>query len=439
MKNQHTQNKHKAEAKSVGLTLLGPGRTSRYRTYLFNECEHKGEFSLQLVRRGSVRCGICQKQKLRVEATAAGLTVVGPGKNKDYRTYRFNKCQHELEIHTGSVRKGHFRCKKCFHEKLKSEADAADLALLGPGKTVHYRTYRFNECRHEQEIETAGVRKGVFRCRQCINEKLEAESIAAGLTLISPGKNALYRTYRFNECKHEREFTVDQVRKGEVRCGICQKRKLRVEATAAGLTVVGPGKTRHHRTYLFDECGHEQEVETGQVRAGEVRCGICQEQKLRVEAAAAGLAVVGPGKDARYRTYRFNQCRHKQEIQVGAVRSGHFICNMCEETARDLPSNVYLVKIKTSSFEWLKFGYAGNVDERVKQYGLPADAEVTTVIVRPFDTGREAHEFEKSIHGIYANRGLPPEQMRKFHTITGFEECYPIDLMGKLSEEIKML
>ena len=50
-----------------------------------------------------------------------------------------------------------------------------------------------------------------------------------------------------------------------------------------------------------------------------------------------------------------------------------------------------------------------------------------------------AHEAESSIHNKYKTKRLSPDEMSKFHTKSGFEECYPIDLMGKLSEEIKML
>ena len=32
------------------------------------------------------------------EAKALGLTLIGEGRNKIYRTYRFNDCKHEKEI-----------------------------------------------------------------------------------------------------------------------------------------------------------------------------------------------------------------------------------------------------------------------------------------------------------------------------------------------------
>ena len=89
--------------------------------------------------------------------------------------------------------------------------------------------------------------------------------------------------------------------------------------------------------------------------------------------------------------------------------------------------------------EWVKLGYAKTVEERVKTYGLPVGAEITEVIILPFDTGRAAHEAEASIHKKYKTKRLSSRKMKKYHTMSGYEECYPIDLSKKLSTEIKKL
>ena len=75
--------------------------------------------------------------------------------------------------------------------------------------------------------------------------------------------------------------------------------------------------------------------------------------KHKAEAKKAGLTLLGPrkGKDANYRNYRFNECRHERQIRTDGVRNESFTCQTCEETALDQPSNVYLIKIKVESFE----------------------------------------------------------------------------------------
>ena len=76
---------------------------------------------------------------------------------------------------------------------------------------------------------------------------------------------------------------------------------------------------------------------------------------------------------------------------------------------------------------------------RVKTYGLPAEAEIMQVNILRFDTGRAAHEAESSIHKKYKSKRLSSRKMKKYHTVSGYEECYPIELMGKLSKEMKKL
>ncbi len=436
MADNKTVNKHRLEADRVGLTLVGPGRNSNYRTYRCNKCGSEQEIQPGKVRLKSFKCQKCFTKILEKESHEVRLTLIGAGRNAHYRTYRFNDCGHEQEITTGHVRKGNFRCRRCKENKHDHEADPTVLKIIGPGTTGDYRTYRFIECGHEQEFQPGHVRAGRFRCGKCLDERLETESQSAGLTIVGPGTSADYRIYRFNECGHEQELFVAHVRRGNFRCGSCHEEKLNSEARAVDLTLLGPGKDHRYRIYRFRECGHEQEIITGHVREGNFRCGSCHQEKLNSEAKAVNLTLLGPGKDPRYRSYRFNECGHEQQFQTGDIRRNNFLCSICEKTARDLPSNVYLLKIKMPTFEWVKIGYARDVASRIKQYGLLDGAKVSKIIVRPFETGREAHQFEESIHIKYGKKRVAVGKMKKFHTRSGFDECYPTSLLEILSEEI---
>jgi len=383
---QRTQEKHKAEAKAVGLTLIGPGNEAHYRIYQFRKCKHKQEIQLSSVRRNVFTCQQCLVDELKAGAKAAGLILIGPGRNSHLRTYRFKKCNHEQQIRPVDIRRNQFHCRQCFDKKLPSEAKAAGLKLIGPGRNHLSRLYRFNKCKHEQEIAVGSVRDNTFGCRECFANQLQTEAKAAGLTLIGAGRNRFYRMYRVNRCKHKQEFRTTEIRRNSFRCDQCLQKKLQAEAKAVGLTLIGPGK----RSY-------------------------------------------------QNRTYRFNKCRHEQELGVSNVRANYFVCHICEETSRDLPSNLYLLKIQVGSMKWVKLGYAKTVEERAKTYGLPAEAEIMQVNILPFDTGRAAHEAESSIHKKYKSKRLSSRKMKKYHTASGYEECYPIDLAGKLSKEMQML
>jgi len=432
-----TVNKHRLEAERVGLTLVGPGRDSNYRTYRCNKCGSQKEIEPNRVRRKSFKCQKCFTNILEREAEEVGLTLIGAAKNSQYRTYRIIECGHTQEISTRHVRKGNFRCRRCKEDKHHIEAKNAGLTLLGPGKDAGSRNYRFDECSHEQEIATGAVRKKSVRCRRCLLEKLAKDATAAGLTLVGEGKNTKYRLCRFNDCGHKQEIATSNIRSQLFECGQCLNKKIGSEANAVGLILLGLGaKNSDYRIYRIKECGHEQEIRLDAVRTKSFRCEECLRQKHEEEANLAGLTIIGLGKNEHYRTYQFSSCGHRQEFQMGNVRRMTFVCNVCEETARDLPSNVYLLKIKMPTFEWLKIGYARDVASRIKQYGLLDGAKVSKIIVRPFDTGREAHQFEESIHIKYGKKRVAVGKMKKFHTRSGFDECYPTSLLEILSEEI---
>ena len=256
--------------------------------------------------------------------------------------------------------------------------------------------------------------------------------------MIGAGKDRGYRTYRFDDCPHEQQIHTSMVRRNNFRCQQCLQLKLEQEAKAVGLTMLGAGKNAFYSTYRFDACNHEQEIHTSRVRKGKVhfRCRQCQLDKIKDEAKDAGLTLLGAGRNGRYRTYRFNACGHEQEIQTGDVRRGYFICNICVETARDLPSKVYLLEITVDSFVWLKLGYAKTIRTRISQYGLPQSKTVKRLKIIDFETGRKAHRYEASRHKKYKSKRLPIKQMKEFHTASGFRECYPMKMKNKLLREL---
>ena len=208
------------------------------------------------------------------------------------------------------------------------------------------------------------------------------------------------------------------------------------EAEAVDLTLIGAGKNARYRTYRFNKCNHEQEFYMNNVHNNKFRCEQCQLDKIQDEAKARGLTLIGAGKNARYRTYHFNACGHEQEIQTGMVRRNSFICNTCEETSRDLPSKVYLLEITVDSFTWLKLGYAKTIRTRISKYGLPQSKIAKRLKAVDFDKGRKAHLYEQSLHKKYIRKRLPLKKMKEFHTVSGFKECYPMKMKNKLLREL---
>jgi hypothetical protein len=113
-------------------------------------------------------------------------------------------------------------------------------------------------------MQATNVRERRFRCQTCLHEKLEQEANAAGIILLGSGRDKSYRRYQL-PCSHIREIGNYSVRKGGFICQECFDAKLKVEAAARGVEIVGPGTKKDCRLYKL-HCGQTQEVATASVR-----------------------------------------------------------------------------------------------------------------------------------------------------------------------------
>ena len=315
--------------------------------------------------------------------------------------------------------------KHIFNPKLVAEAEVKGLTLIGAAKISSYREYEFMECLHKQEIATTCVRRNRFTCKTCVKHRLESDALKVGLIILNKGRDSGHRRYKFLRCGHEQEMSIYRVGTNFFKCRTCFQKKLEKEAERSGLTLIGVGKTAHYRKYKFLSCQHEQEIDVAGVRANEFKCKTCFSKKLENEAKANGLTILGKGKNYQYRNYKFFSCQHEQQIQIAHVRASGFVCQQCEETTRTLPSSAYLLRINSGGFQWLKFGYSRNIHNRISAYGLQKESQIEILAVCDFDTGNEAHKFEARIHKLHARNRLDSEVMKNYHTISGFNECYP--------------
>jgi hypothetical protein len=155
------------------------------------------------------------------------------------------------------------------------------------------------------------------------------------------------------------------------------------------------------------------------------------------EAADQGAEITGAESNARRHIYRL-ECGHEQEVSVSHMRVGNFRCQTCYDTSRTLPSYVYLLHIINGEHEFLKLGYAKNIDLRVVQYGLPETAIVNHVTALNFATGNEAHEFEAALHSCMKSEQLSERKAKSYGmTLSGHTECYPVDMLDKLQAELR--
>ena len=267
------------------------------------------------------------------------------------------------------------------------------------------------------------------------NPKHVAEAAERGAEILGAGRNANYRLYKLN-CGHKQEVALQNMRVDRFHCKTCFENNLDAEAAERGAEIIGAGRNAKYRLYKLD-CGHKQEFQLIHMRTDNFRCKNCFELKYDAEAAEWGAEIIGAGRNSSYRTYRL-ECGHEQEFHIGNMRNGAFICHTCEDTSRTLPSYVYLLHIINDENEFLKLGYAKNIDLRISQYRLPSLAKVNHVTALHFDTGSEAHEFENALHNYFKSEKLSERKAKSYGmTRNGYTECYPISMLKQFQKELK--
>jgi len=214
------------------------------------------------------------------------------------------------------------------------------------------------------------------------------------------------------------------------------REKYEKEASLKGLRYVGGSeKGPEYRQYIMEKCNHILDAIPANIRHGTVLCKQCLDLKYEAEAEACNLKVI-----SRIRSGLNNYllpCGHTQHIHVSAVRSDEWLCRQCNKTYFELPSNLYLLQMRSEDFVWLKLGYTNNLKVRVRSYKL-LNTEWEQLKIVSIPTGAEAIKIEQAIHSKYFKVRLDPSVMRSYHSQDGYTECYPIELLDNFLEEMKI-
>lgn len=213
---------YEKEAEEADLEIVGESEKDGYKFYRFKKCGHVQEVRIDGVRteRSKPKCNQCQIDKYNKEAEEAGLILIEDGK-KDYKKYKFKECGHIQEIQLGDVRLKNFKCRACIRDKYEREVSEAGLELVDEGDTFSVRRYRIKSCGHIQDINIESVRNKSFRCEECLTERIKREAEEAELELIGPGKSPDYKMYKFKSCGHMREIKIYHVRTKSFKCAVC--------------------------------------------------------------------------------------------------------------------------------------------------------------------------------------------------------------------------
>lgn len=494
-----------------GLEIIGqPNQektgNKRYLLYKFLDCGHQQNIDTNLVRKGLFKCRKCEDDKLKSEAKQVGLTLLERASKDAEALYLFDSCQHQQRITYSAVRDSAFKCRTCYYgdesveEKHRREAKEQNLEFIKySDEDSSKAVYKKISCGHTFEYQVAAVRslsRGGFKvnCPICI--ELYYEKLANKLnlkflskdgevvnyiyklcghtnsqrlpTLLKSGPlsckicklDKLHKTaksrgleptdekdkYRFIDCGHERVMKPKEINKGEFSCSECRLNRVISVADSFGIEYLGDAKNGDGRYFFgaYRDCGHERDFAKGDItREGKltVQCPVCVKERHESDAEEAGLTLIGKASncDPNYRSFIMPCCGSLQDIELTHVRRRSFLCKNCNETFYDKESNVYILTISDGTKSWLKMGIARDLDKRISQYGLHESFTVDKTYVINFDKGYDALKIEKQVHSLMKIFRLDPDDMKNYHTKSGWTECYPVNLLPTLISTMKGL
>lgn len=383
------------------------------------------------------------------------VKVSHPGK---YSIYKYIECGHTFHFLDHNIKNKNLICKPCRAEKVafKSSdiqhvegdmnpvhvAEAIDHGITLLSRTNHrcYGYYRLS-CGHKTYLHYGAIRKAKtddFKCTECLDLQLHREAANSLVGVIyNQGvgySHSSVRSYTF-PCGHIRELKTSNVRNNQVACIECAEEGFKQEALFSGLELLAKSENSHKRLYLLP-CGHKKEILIGSVRDGSWKCRVCQEDRYDTEAKLVGLTmhrdIKSPHHD--YRVYTL-PCGCTKEIAVSCVRKETFECKNHSTRFIDfsVPISVYLAKFTLPIGEYLKVGFAMDVNSRMKRYGV--DGEVTLLTSVEFANGQDAVDYEKLLHSKYKHLCIEKEAIRGYME-NGFTECYPMSMYNELYESI---
>lgn len=272
------QKQLEAEANKRHLTVIGKGSSGNYYLYENISCGHRYELISSQVRINGIKsdkpypCRYCLYDQRMSEAKAAGLLLYGEShksgvKNKSY-LYQA-PCGHSLERRADQIRTGDWRCQACVDTKLNEECEKVGLSLVGKGSDKAYRTYQFKDCGHVKEITTASVRNRTFHCDVCFWDDVDNVLTKRGLKIIDKGAKGHSRLFQFLDCGHVQDIELQNAKDGSFVCHECDDTFYTLPSNVYLLRLIAPN-------FEWLKLGYAKVVET-RIRQYRLSLGVIAE------------------------------------------------------------------------------------------------------------------------------------------------------------------
>jgi hypothetical protein len=256
------------EALEKGLKLISDMLPGGFRKYKPIDCDHYVEMQPADVRDilEKYQCKGCEEGGFKKEAIEKGLKLV---KKLDdgSRQYKVTKCGHTTELKPISVRRitKKYTCPKCAKQEQKKLAKKRKLKYLRKVKGRNgFHLWEFKNCGHKQEIAVSSVKKKTFHCSIYHQMKLGREAELIGLILLGgpedKTKDFNYKSYLCEKCKHKNDFTISNVRIGNVSCFNCGETPWAKHSNLYLIKISFPG-TESLKSKIWLKLGHSEKID----------------------------------------------------------------------------------------------------------------------------------------------------------------------------------
>lgn len=286
---------------------------------------------------------IITEKKLEI-AKENNLEIIGQpiGEQKDnikYLYYKFLECGHRQNIDTNLVRKKLFKCRQCEQQRLEDTARSVGLKLLERAHKGTPGLYEFESCGHTQRIGYDAVGKGLFRCRTCyyedetVDSRRQGHAEKQGLVLVENSDVASVGVYKRLSCGHTFNYqhsAIKAANKGKYRVGCEECKDIDASDFLKELGATLVKRGNPNTTYIRS-CGHEHSDSMRQMKnRGLSPCKYCKTESVISKAMELGLEPTENVNSYGKGTYKYLKCEHTRNLDAHDILEAKELrCKRC--------------------------------------------------------------------------------------------------------------
>lgn len=185
--------------------------------YLHRECGSISKFQFGHMRSGNIKCRHCMRLRFEKESAKQGYSFIEQVNAGDEARYKHEICGNEGIFQIAHMRIGNIVCKFCKIIRWKSEANLTGFEWLRQ-VSKDSSEYKHTKCDRVSKFQMGSVPQ---KCPHCQEDKYKGNAFKHGYTWLKRHKG-VKSLYSHNDCGHVQAKSLDNMRRGSVKCDFCE-------------------------------------------------------------------------------------------------------------------------------------------------------------------------------------------------------------------------